>query len=162
MPRARFRARTPVLVISPAPPHTPAGECAPRLWSRGRRPSAERRNFSLGPLVFRPSPESSPDQDPSMLFCHRDHRPREPVGSSREAVELIRRAQHGVLSQCRKFMQPFRAPGEDLSSKTCTNRSAIAGKEQYRPSNSTETTTTAANGEAPRLPCPGARPRRRR
>ena len=84
------------------------------------------------------------------------------IRSSREAVELIRRAQHGVESQCRKFMQPFRAPGEDLSTKTCTSRSAIAGKEQYRPSNSTETTTTAANGEAPRLPCPGARPRRRR
>ena len=47
------------------------------------------------------------------------------VRSSREAVELIRRAQHGVLSQGRKFMQPFRAPAEELGAKPCTSRSAL-------------------------------------
>ena len=86
-----------------------------------------------------------------MPFCQRDHRLPEPVGSSREAVELIRRAQHGVLSQGRKFMPPFRVPGEDLSSKTCTSRSAVDEKEHSGASNSSEMTRSAANSEAPRL-----------
>ena len=69
------------------------------------------------------------------------------VGSSREAVELIRRAQHGVLGQGRKFMPPFRVPGEDLSSKTCTSRSAVDEKEHSGASNSSEMTRSAANSE---------------
>ena len=46
------------------------------------------------------------------------------VGSSREAVELIRRAQHGVLGQCFEVLQPFRAPAGGLGAKSFTNRSA--------------------------------------
>ena len=73
------------------------------------------------------------------------------VGSSREAVELIRRAQHGVLGQGRKFAKPFRAPAEELSTETCTSRSALTRYMGSGPSNCSEITRSAANSEAPRL-----------